>query len=276
MLGSTGEGDLGPGTAGAMTTPRPLALVTGASSGIGLELAKQFAAGGYDLVVTAEDDLAPTVQQLRTTGAQVDTVQADLRRPDGVAQVHEAVVRQGRPLDAAALNAGVGLGGAFVEQQLPDVLGLVDLNVRSTVHLAHLLLGAMVERGQGRVLITSSIASTMPGPYQAAYNASKSFLQSFAEALQGELPAGVTVTSLMPGPVETPFFARAQMLDTLMGKASKDDPADVARQGYQALQKGQRKIVSASLMSKVMAASNAVLPDRVKVLQHRLMAKPRS
>ena len=259
-----------------MTDPRPLALVTGASSGIGLELCRQFAAGGHDLLMTADDDgLAAAVTDLRTTGVDVQSVQADLRTPAGVDAVVAAVRGAGRPVEAAALNAGVGYAGAFVEQDLDGALGLVDLNVRSTVQLAHVVLTDMVARGSGRVLVTSSIASTMPGPYQALYNASKSFLQSFAEGLQGELPKGVTVTSLMPGPTDTAFFSRAGLLNTVMGSGPKDDPADVARQGYEALMAGRHKVVAASLMSKVMAASNAVLPDQVKVLGHRLMAKPR-
>ena len=260
-----------------MADTRPLALVTGASSGIGLELARQFASGGHDLVLVAEDDgLLTAAAELQAAGAQVQPVQADLRTAQGVQDVWSAVRAGGRPLDAAALNAGVGYGGAFVEQDLAGVLALVDLDVRSTVHLAHLVLTEMVARGQGRVLFTSSVASTMPGPFQAAYNASKSFVQSFAEALQGELPDGVTVTSLMPGPTDTAFFSRARLLDSVMGQAPKDDPADVARQGYEALMAGRRKVVAASLLTKVMTAGNAVLPDQVKVLGHRLIARPRS
>ena len=260
-----------------MTDPRPLALITGASSGIGLELALRFAAGGHDLLLVAEDDgLAAAAEQVRagTPGVQVAVVQVDLRRGEAVDQV---VAAAPRTPDALALNAGVGAGGAFVEQDADTVLSLVDLNVRSTVLLAHALLPAMVQRGSGRVLVTSSIASTMPGPYQAVYNASKSFLQSFAKALQGELVGtGVTVTSLMPGPTATDFFRRADLLDTLMGKGPQDDPAEVARQGYDALMSGRHQVVAASLLSKLMAASNAVLPDPVKVAAHRVMARPRS
>lgn len=259
-----------------MTDTQPLALITGASSGIGLELAHQFAAGGHDLLLVAEDDaLTAAAEQVRarTPGAEVTTLQTDLRRGEAV----EQVVAAGRTPDALALNAGVGEGGAFVDQDVADVLSIVDLNVRSTTLLAHALLPAMVRRGSGRVLITSSIASTMPGPFQAVYNASKSFLQSFAKALQGELAGtGVTVTSLLPGPTDTKFFLRGDLLDTLLGKGPKDDPADVARQGYEALMSGRSQVVAASLMTKVMAASNAVLPDQVKVAAHRVMARPRS
>jgi short-subunit dehydrogenase len=134
----------------------------------------------------------------------------------------------------------------------------------------------MTARGEGRVLITSSIASTMPGPFQAVYNASKSFLQSFAEALRSELAdTGVTVTSLMPGPTETEFFRRADLLDTVIGRSKKDDPAQVAAQGFEAMMKGEQKVVAGSLMTKVQGAVNSVLPDTVKAAAHRVMARPR-
>ena len=258
-----------------MADPRPLALITGASSGIGLELAKQFAQNGFDLLVNAEDaGIEAAAAQLRTSGATVHVVQADLRTPDGVERVYAAA---GRPLAAAALNAGIGRGKAFVDQDLADVLAVVDLNVRSTTHLAHLVLRDMVARGEGRVLLTSSIASTMPGAFQAVYNASKSFVQSFAEALQEELrDSPVTVTSLMPGPTETNFFPRGDLMDTRVGQSSKDDAADVARQGFDALMKGERRVVAASLMTKVMEATNKVTPDSVKAFAHRLMAAPSS
>ena len=258
------------------TGPRPLALVTGASSGIGLELARQFAGAGFDVVVTAEDaELAGAAEQLRAIGGQVLAVQADLRSADGVDRVWAAVQERARPLDAAALNAGVGFGRTFVEQDLTDVLSMVDLNVRSTTHLAHLVARDMASRGAGRILFTSSIASTMPGPNQAVYNATKSFVQSLAQALQVELADhGVTVTSLMPGPTRTEFFERGNLADTPIGSGPQDDPADVARQGFEALMSGRRRVVAASLMTKVMEAGNKVLPDRVKAAANRLMAKP--
>ncbi|MBY6680863.1 SDR family NAD(P)-dependent oxidoreductase [Rhodococcus sp. BP-316] len=256
---------------------RPLALVTGASSGIGRELARLFARDGHDLVVVAESDgLDVVATELSATGVSVTPVTADLATPDGVARVADALRAQGRPLVAAALNAGIGRGGAFTEVPLDDSLAVVDLNVRSTVHLAKVVLDGMIRAGEGRVLITSSVASTMPGPYQAVYNASKSFLQSFAEGIQGELSESpVTVTSLMPGPVETNFFHRARMDDTAMGRSRKDDPADVARAGYDAMQAGSRRVVAASVMSKAMAAVDAVLPDVVKATGHKVLAKPR-
>jgi short-subunit dehydrogenase len=253
--------------------------VTGASSGIGLELAKQFAQNGFDLIVAAEDhaiDSAGT--ELEKLGAQVETVQVNLATPDGVEQLHYRVESSGRPVEALALNAGIGAGGAFVNgTDLQQELELVDLNVRSTVHLAKLMLPAMVARHQGRVLFTSSIASTMPGAFQAVYNASKSFVQSFALALREELKdTGVTITSLMPGPTETEFFERAHMLDTRVGADDKDDPEDVARQGFEALMAGRERVISASTSTKLMGRFSRALPDSVKAKMHRRMAEPGS
>jgi short-subunit dehydrogenase len=253
-------------------------MVTGASSGIGRELAQQFAENGFDLVVNAENDgVYAAAVELRATGADVRAVRADLRTAEGVEQLWSAVTDTGRPLDAAALNAGVGKGGAFVDTELADELAIIDLNVTSTVRLAKHVLREMTSRKEGRVLITSSIASTMPGSFQAVYNASKSFLQSFAEALQEELrDSGVTVTSLMPGPTETDFFRRADMEDTRVGASSKDDSAQVAKQGFEALMKGERRVVAGSLSARAQEAAGKALPDALKAKAHRRMAEPGS
>jgi uncharacterized protein len=232
----------------------------------------------FDLVMAAEDDEIHTAaDSLRIGGGRrsVEPVQVDLATPRGVEELHGRI---GRPVDALALNAGIGAGGAFVgETRLEDELRLVDLNVRSTVHLAKLILPEMVQRGEGRVLFTSSIASTMPGPYQAVYNASKSFVQSFALALRNELrDTGVTVTALMPGPTETEFFERADMLDTKVGAGDKDDPADVARDGFEALLAGEERVVSHSLTTKAQGVGNRFIPDSAKAEMHRRMAEPGS
>jgi short-subunit dehydrogenase len=258
---------------------RPLALVTGASSGIGFELAKQLADHGFDLIVAAEDDeLETAAGELRTRGAEVDAVTVDLAGADGVKELHRRVQAAGRPLDVAALNAGIGAGGAFAtDTDLDQELRIVDLNVRSTVQLSKYVVRDMVKRGEGRILFTSSIASTMPGAFQAVYNASKSFVQSFALALRNELKdTGVTVTSLMPGPTETEFFERAEMLDTKLGAGEKDDPADVARDGFEALMDGKERVVSHSLQTKAQGIGSRVLPDSIKAGMHRKMAQPGS
>ncbi|EWM10707.1 LOW QUALITY PROTEIN: dehydrogenase DhgA, partial [Kutzneria sp. 744] len=227
-----------------MTTPlNPLAVVTGASSGIGLELAHQLAANGFDLFVCAEDsELVIAADALRADNVAVEAVRADLTEPDGVEQLVESVTATGRPVDALVINAGVGVSGAFVGDSTPaDQLSVVDLNVRSAVHLAKLLLPNMAARGSGRVLFTSSIAAVMPGPFQTVYNASKAFLLSFAEALREELKdSGVTVTTLMPGPTDTEFFDRADMGDTKLGASEDKDSAElVAEQGYKAMMAGK-------------------------------------
>jgi uncharacterized protein len=260
------------------SSSRPLALVTGASKGIGLELAKQFASNGFDLVVTAHSDaLDDAVRTLGPLGGSVEPVRVDLATADGVEQLWARVQELGRPLAAAALNAGRGAGGSFAETDLADELEIVDLNVRSTVHLAKHVVGDMLERGEGRILITSSIASTMPGSFQAVYNASKSFVQSFALALRNELKdTGVTITSLMPGPTDTEFFERADMLDTKVGAGDKDDPADVARDGFEALMAGKERAVSASLSTKLQGRGSRFLPDSAKAAMHRRMAEPGS
>lgn len=261
-------------------TARPFAVVTGASRGIGLELARQFAAHGYDLLITSTGGppLAEAARELERLGARTWTVAADLRDYDGVEALHRAVVATGRPLDAIALNAGVGLGGDFVrDTDLRDELDLIALNVTSTVHLAKRVLPAMVARGQGRVLVTASIESFTPGPFQAAYAASKAFIFSFALALRNELKGtGVTITALLPGPTDTGIFSRAGMDDTLVGMAPKDDPATVARQGFAALLAGEGQISAGSPVSKAMGAAVKVFPASVNAALNRFVSRPRS
>jgi short-subunit dehydrogenase len=262
------------------STGRKFAVVTGASSGIGFELAKQFAEHGYDLLITAEDDgITEAANALRRDGQiQIFPVRADLATYDGVEQLYAAILQTGRPVDAAALNAGRGIGGDFTTQtELREELNVIDVNITSTVHLAKRILPDMVTRGAGRVLFTSSVASMMPGTYQAVYNASKSFVQSFAEALRNELKdTGVTVTALMPGPTDTNFFHRAEMEDTRVGAGTKDDPAVVAKQGFEALMDGDQKVLGGSLKTRAQGVASKVMPDSLKAQMHRSMAEPGS
>jgi short-subunit dehydrogenase len=200
----------------------------------------------------------------------------DLRKPENVEKLYRDATSMGRPLDAAALNAGAGRGGKFVDGDLEADLNIVDLNVRSTVHLAKLVLTDMAERGTGKVLLTSSIVAMMPGSFQTMYNASKSFIQSFAEALHDEMrDTDVTVTALMPGPTDTDFFRRADMLDTAVGKMPfKDDPAKVAQQGFDALMRGDRKVVAESTSTKLIGIVSRFLPDSVRAAANRLISMP--
>lgn len=263
-----------------MAETNEFAVVTGASSGIGYELARQFATNGYDLLITAEDDgIDQAAADLRRDGrTEVTAVRADLATYEGVEEVYAAILATGRPVDAIALNAGRGIGGDFVRQtDLADELNVIAVNVTSTVHLAKRVLPDMVARDAGQVLFTSSVASMMPGTYQAVYNASKSFVQSFAEAVRAELKdTGVTVTSLMPGPTETNFFERADMMDTKVGTSEKDDPALVAKQGFEAMRKEKEKVVAGSVKNKVQGAASKVMPDKAKAEMHRRMAEPGS
>ncbi len=257
---------------------RPLAVVTGASSGIGYELAKQFAQNGFDLVVTASgSSLNEAASSFEGLGAKVETVQADLATYDGVETLYNKIKATGRAVDAIAINAGVGVGGEFAQTDLKDELNLINLNVVSSVHLAKRVVKDMVERGNGRILFTSSIAALMPGPFEAVYAASKAFIHSFSEALRNELKdTGVTVTALMPGPTDTNFFHRAGMDDTKVGASEKDDPAQVAKQGFDALMAGKDGILAGSLKTKLQGTVAKVLPDTLNAEQHRKLSEPGS
>jgi len=258
---------------------RPLAVVTGASNGIGYELAKQFAQNGFDLLITATgSSINEAAQAFEELGVGVKTVQADLTTYDGVETLYNQIKATGRAVEAIAINAGVGVGGDFArETDLKDELNLINLNVVSSVHLAKRIVKDMVERGKGRILFTSSIAAIMPGPFEAVYAASKAFVHSFSEALRNELKdTGITVTSLMPGPTDTNFFHHAGMDDTNVGADQKDDPAQVAKQGFEALMAGKDHIIAGSLRTKIQGNVSKVLPDTLKTELHRQLAEPGS
>lgn len=270
---------MGTGYCQAVTTNSDhagLALITGASSGIGLALAREFAEHGFDLVITAEDErLESAAYSLHETGRAVTAVRADLTDPKAVERLWFQATGLHQPLDVAVLNAGVGVGGAFAQTSLERHLALVDLNVRSTVHLAKLVADHMIKNGSGRIMITSSVAATAPGPYQATYAASKAFGHSFAEGLREELKkTGITVTSLMPGPTDTDFFRRADMLDTPLGRGPKDDPAAVAKDAFDAVMNGKPHVVAGSFKNRLMAEGATHLPDRLSTAAMARQTKP--
>ena len=261
-----------------MTDARPFAVITGGTNGIGLELAKLFLADSYDVLIAGEDDAHSDAARatLSGQGGEVTVWKGDLGKQDQVAALYDTVRATGRPVDALCVNAGFGLGGAFVETDLTTELQMIDVNVRGAVQLTKLALKDMVAGRGGRILLTSSIAATMPDPFEAVYGGTKVFLRWFGEALSNELKdTGVTVTVLMPSMTETNFFERAEMMDTRAGQAKKDDPAMVAKAGYDALMAGKDKVVP-SLKNKVMGAVADLLPDSVAASVHRGLSEPGS
>jgi len=254
---------------------RPLAVVTGASSGIGYELAKLCAENGFDLVIAADQpEINEAAQAFRSLGAEVGAVQADLATLEGVDKLYAAI--NGRPVDALLANAGHGLGHGFLDQDFREVRHVIDTNITGTIYLIQKVGRDMRSRSQGRILITGSIAGFMPGSFQAVYNGTKAFIDSFSFALRNELKeTGVTVTCLMPGPTETEFFERAELLDTKVGQQKKDDPAKVAKDGFEAMMKGEGDVVS-GWKNKLESTVAAVMPSGALAERHRKMAEPGS
>jgi short-subunit dehydrogenase len=260
-----------------MSAARQFAVVTGASTGIGLELAKCCARDGFDLLIAADEpQIEAAATDIRALGATVETVQADLSTVEGVDHLYEASKRIGRPIDALLANAGRGLGRAFLDQDFNAAKLVIDTNITGTVYLIHKVGNDMRRRNAGRILITGSIAGFIPGSFQAVYNGTKAFLDSFSFALREELrDTKLTVTCLMPGATETKFFERAGMMDTNVGTAKKDDAADVAKAGFNAMMRGEGDIVT-GLKNKVQSAMANVMPAGVLAKQHRRMAEPGS
>jgi uncharacterized protein len=217
--------------------------VTGASTGIGYQLAKCCGKGGFDLFIAADEaEIEQAAADCRSLGVEVEAVQADLATTEGVDRLLAAARADGRPVDALLANVGRGLGKAFLDQDFALVRRVVDTNITGTLYLIQEIGREMRARGEGRILITGSIAGFMPGTYQAVYSGTKAFLDSFSYALRHELRgSGVSVTCLMPGETETEFFARADLLDTKLGQSKKDDPAKVARQGFEAMMRARER-----------------------------------
>lgn len=252
-----------------------LAVVTGASSGIGKELAKCCALDGYDLVIAADESaIENAAEALASHGVAVEAVETDLASVEGVDKLIAKIGE--REVDLLFLNAGRGLGDSFIEQDWKELRRVIDTNITGTIYLVRHLAEKMARRGRGRILFTGSIAGFMPGTFQAVYNGTKAFINSFAIALRHELEdTGVSVTALMPGATQTRFFERAEMMDTKVGTDEKDNPADVARAGYEALLRGEEEVVS-GWKNKLQAAAAHVTPAGTLAEQHREMAEPGS
>lgn len=254
---------------------RRLAVVTGASTGIGYELARCCAMGGFDLIVAADEpEIHDAASEFQLLGAEVEAVEADLATTTGVDALLERIAD--RPVDALLANAGRGLGKGFLDQDFSEVAHVIGTNITGTIYLVQKVGRRMRSRGAGRILITGSIAGYIPGPFQAVYNASKAFVDSFSLALRNELKdTGVTVTCLMPGATETSFFARAHLLDTKIGQASKDDAGDVAEIGFKAMMNGDGDVVS-GWHNKLQTALASITPSAILAEKHRRQAEPGS
>ncbi|WP_218007744.1 SDR family NAD(P)-dependent oxidoreductase [Nocardia vinacea] len=256
---------------------RPLAMITGGSSGIGFELAKQFASHGYDVAISGQSTrVFDSAEALREIGVQAYPHQADAGTYDGVESFWSFVTELGRPVEAAALNVGIGLGGAFVDTDLDDELKLIAINVTGTVHTAKRVVRHMVGNGRGRILIVSSVSATLPTPYETVYGPSKAFGFSFAESLREELrETGVTVTALLPGATDSDFHAHAGMGNTKFGDNSwKNDKTQVAEQGFEALMNDVDHVVGGDEKTKQQAVDNCTTPEPVKAARQAELARP--
>lgn len=252
---------------------RPLAVVTGASAGIGYELARRCAEAGFDLVVAADDSaIHDAAEAFRRMGADVVAIETDLSTFPGVDRLYRSL--RGRTPEYLLANAGRGLGRGFLDQDFARVMHVIDTNVTGTVALVHMIGNDMRDRGEGRILITGSIAGFLPGAYQAVYNGTKAFLDSFSYAIRAELKdSGITVTCLMPGATETEFFERADMLDTKVAQSPKDSAVDVARAGFDAMMRGDGDVVT-GWQNKVQAAISRVIPSGMLADMHARQAAP--
>lgn len=252
---------------------RPLAVVTGASSGIGLELALLCAEHGFDLLLAADRPLRDAAQAARDTGVDVQALQVDLAHAADVDLL--VATLKGRTPQVLIVNAGHGLGRGFLDQDIRDALHVVDTNITGAILLIHRIGNAMRREGRGRILITGSVAGFMPGAFQAVYNGTKAFIDSFSWALRNELKdSGVTVTCLMPGATDTEFSGRADLMDTAMGTShGKLDPAEVAKLGFEAMMNGEGVVIP-GVKNKLQSDLTSVTPGALLAEQHRRMAGP--
>ncbi|WEJ08735.1 SDR family NAD(P)-dependent oxidoreductase [Sinorhizobium prairiense] len=258
-----------------MSTERPLAMVTGASSGIGFEIARQFAQNGFDVALSGSSErIFLAAEKLRNGGAEAFPLQADAGTYEGIEAFWEFILQLKRPIEACALNVGIAVGGAFTETSLEDDLRVIAVNVTGTVHMAKHVVRHMVANGNGRILIVTSVSATSPTPFETTYGPSKAFGFPFAESLREELRGtGVTVTALLPGATNTDFHANAGMADTPIGKAMKNDRELVAKQGFDALMNDIDHVVGGDDATKQVVIENRKLPETVKAARHAAIAR---
>lgn len=254
------------------------ALITGGTSGIGYELAKLFASDGYNLILVARTQTDLEVQAkafMQQYGIEVVTLAKDLFDAKAAFEIHEAVQQKNLTVDVLVNDAGQGQYGLFAEQDIHRLLAIIQLNVCSLTVLTQLFLKDMVARNEGKILMLASIASETPGPWQAVYHATKAYVLSLAEGVRQELKdTKVTITALQPGATDTDFFRKADMLDSKIMDSKLSDPAQVAKDGYDALMKGDDKIVS-GFKNKVLIAASNVLPDTTVAAQMDKMQQPK-
>ena len=261
-----------------MADNQKYALVTGGSSGIGYELAKLFAQDHYNLVLVArnQQELDTVAAELRQQyGVQVETIAKDLFQRQAPFDVYDEVKAKGIQIDALVNDAGQGQYGEFVETDINRELDIIQLNVGAYVTFTKLYLKEMVARGEGKILQVSSIGGELPGPLQSVYHGTKAFVTSFTEAVREEVKdTGVLITALLPGVTDTDFFNKADMNQSkLVAEGSKADPADVAKDGYEALLAGKDKIVS-GFKNKVQVAVSNIIPDDLVAANMHQQGKP--
>ncbi|MGG4491186.1 SDR family NAD(P)-dependent oxidoreductase [Metabacillus idriensis] len=260
-----------------MSKKRSLVMITGASSGLGLEIAKLFAKDGYDIAITGSSDrIFEAAEVIQEYGVEAYPHKADAATYEGVESFWTFVNDLDRPVDAAILNVGIGIGGgSFAETSLEDEMRLISINITGTVHMAKRVVNHMVPNGRGKILIVSSLSATTPTPYETVYGPSKAFGFSFAESLREELrDSGVTVTALLPGATDTNFHDNAGMGDTEIGSSSKNDKELVAKQGYDALMNDEDHVVGGDQKTKQEAENNRTTPETIKAARHAEKARP--
>jgi uncharacterized protein len=240
-------------------------LITGATSGIGLELARLFARDGYRIAIVARDEftLEQVAEELRTTGASnVHVFAKDLSFPRAAEELYLETTMAGIAVDILVNDAGIGQHGKFIETPLEKDYEIIHLNITSLVTLTKLFLKPMLERNKGRILQLASVASYQPTPLLAVYAATKAFVLSFTDSLINELrDTAVTVTALIPGPTDTDFFHKAGMENTKAAQDDPENPRKVAETGYKALMAGRQHATARGVKKEIVKSS--LLPNDV-------------